>query len=413
LINIEQHLVKNFNASLSITSDELSSQGVKDDFAKYDFAKDLNEIPTVNIETEKRLEEQIPIPNQFLAVLNAPSPVDMRSKKPRGSFIQNDVKGPQMAVERMDSIKSVNDKVYLDPFMRTNQALLKRLDSISTLLNKDATAHPNSSGFANNYSGHISQASNRFGARDTPAFIRDVTRQGTPEIDDTSSLNVPINYNNKRGSAIFMPLQALKMQKLANNQFQKPKEAFSKSEMSAVSMNEILDFEDYVPFKPNQNLEQIDEEKALGLDIDREGHKSSITDSLIFNTPNVISFKEARMSEEESFDTREIGEELDDEGNESEDNVSEHHGNLRVTLPDAKPKKSSTFTSFQLNEGNIRSNAKTPSLYRKNRGISNMKESDSYQYSHENAGLNSIRTSRHGTKSEILTNPMTLNRKLK
>ena len=41
-----------------------------------------------------------------------------------------------MAVDRMDSIKSMKSGGYIDPFMRTNQALLKRLDSLGSVFTK-------------------------------------------------------------------------------------------------------------------------------------------------------------------------------------------------------------------------------------------------------------------------------------
>lgn len=85
---------------------------------------------------EEPIEKVMARPSQYLTVFNIPNPINPQTKKPRGSFNYNNIQRPQMAVDRMDSIRSMKNKMYMDPFMRTNQALLKRLDSIGSVFNK-------------------------------------------------------------------------------------------------------------------------------------------------------------------------------------------------------------------------------------------------------------------------------------
>lgn len=116
--------------------------------------------------------------------MNTQNPINLHNKKPRGSLNYANVIRPSMAVERMDSLRSMKNN--MDPFLRTNIALLKRLDSISTLFNKEGSGNTNNriaiqenNHYFNNFHSYISQTSNRFGARDTPLF----RAEGVSEID--------------------------------------------------------------------------------------------------------------------------------------------------------------------------------------------------------------------------------------
>jgi hypothetical protein len=214
-----------------------------------------------------KLPEKISRPSQFLAVINPQADVMMPNsqfKKPRGSFNYNNIQRPQMTVDRMDSIRSMKNNMLMDPFMRTNQALLKRLDSIGSVFNKSSNNFIYYTGFPS----YISQASNRLKNRETPMFQNEgVSRVEGSEREDKVSCTFS-NWD-KRNSATFAVRTPVRGSVLYKNS-PRMKDSFIKSGVSAVSMDEICDFEDYIPFKPSYNLEQIDEEKAVGLDFEEE-----------------------------------------------------------------------------------------------------------------------------------------------
>jgi hypothetical protein len=61
---------------------------------------------------------------------------------------------------------------YIDPFIRTKEGLLKRLDSIGSVFNKTGAPHPNivqGEAFVSNFK-RLSQLSSKFMHRDTPLF---------------------------------------------------------------------------------------------------------------------------------------------------------------------------------------------------------------------------------------------------
>lgn len=136
----------------------------------------------------------------FLNVLNNyPTEGIMSKSKPRGSFNLSNISRPQIAVDRMDSIKSTKSPGYVDPFIRTNQALLKRLDSLGSVFTKMSN---NAARMALSDSRHgyniptlVSQASKHYG-RDTPGFRMPLVSKGTMEDDratfdgwDANSIN--------------------------------------------------------------------------------------------------------------------------------------------------------------------------------------------------------------------------------
>ena len=213
-----------------------------------------------------------------------------------------------------------------------------------------------------------------------------------------------IKWDTKRGSAIFVSGSQPPKKKISQN-FQSVinwKEPFTKSDVSAVSVSEILDFEDYVPFRPTYNLESIDEEKIVGLDKDKEERKSTVYES----KNNNFSLKEARMSEEESFDSSEITDESSEESDESsDDNESEYKDYLKVE-PHLRPRKSSTFNSSQFHENRMKFQTKISSQY--NRQGTGNSELTIGNYSQKGRILTSIWASRDGTKSEVHINPSVL-----
>ena len=284
----------------------------------------------------------------------------------------------------MDSLKSMkNGMMHIDPFMRTNQALLKRLDSISTLFNKEgggnnakAALQENNNNIKTNFPGYVSQTSNRFGVRDTPMF----KIEGVSEIDasdrDARKSAAFGAWETNRGSGVMVPNGQSPKKKISqsfNHAGLNPKDTIQKSEKSVVSVNEILEFEDYVPFRPAYNLEQIDEEKQVGLDKDLEERKSVIHERKRKRTD--ITLTEARMSEEESFTSHdktenyevvEVSEPSEDdesiESIESSEDQSELKDCLRVNVT-SKPRKSSTFNSSQLNDRKMLFPTKLSSQY--------------------------------------------------
>ena len=348
--------------------------------------------------------------------MNTQNPLNLHNKKPRGSLNYANVIRLSMAVERMDSLRSMKNN--MDPFLRTNMALLKRLDSISTLFNKDSNGNINNriaiqenNHYFNNFHSYISQASNRFGARDTPIFRAEgVSEKDAPDRDKRMSSTISM-WDAKRGSAIFIPGSQPPKKKISQNlqPVMNLKEHISKSDVSAVSVNEILDFEDYVPFRPTYNLESIDEEILIGRDKDREERKSTVYET----KNNGFSLHEARMSEEESFNSSEKSDKLSEESNElskesnesSEDDKSEYKDYLTVE-PNLKPRKSSTFNSSQFNERRMKVQTKLSSQYHR-QGTGNS-ELTMGNYSQKGGILTSICASRDGTKSEVHLNPSTL-----
>ena len=207
-------------------------------------------------------------PGQFLSVLNFGQQV-FPNKKPRGSFNYNNIDRPQMIVDRMDSIKSMKSKNYVDPFVRTNQALLKRLDSIGSVFNKTSNnAHANielnnKDYYYSGISSYVSQASKRFGC-ETPIFKNDgISRRDMSEMDDKMSTTFD-GFDTKMGLNNQNPEIYRNSQVYVNSP--NINHPFAKSEVSVVSMNEICDFEDYIPFRSTFNLEKIDEEKPVALE---------------------------------------------------------------------------------------------------------------------------------------------------
>lgn len=294
----------------------------------------------------------------------------MHNKKPRGSLNYANVDRPSMELDRMDSLRSM--KNTMDPFIRTNKALLKRVDSISTLFNKDGSSNihnkiaiQETNHYFNNFHSGVSQTSARFGPRNTPIFHAEgVSDNDISEMDNRKS-EVGI-WDNSRGSTVLMNGSQSPKKKISNplQNVINMKEPFIKSDISAVSVNEIMDFEDYIPFRPTYNLESIDEEKQMGLDLDLEEMKS-ITHEL---KKNEYSFKEARMSEEESFDSDENESESSKvsqvSSEESSEDESEYKDYLKVEAH-LMPRKSSTFNSSQLNDRSLKFNTKISLKYKR------------------------------------------------
>jgi len=374
-------------------NDSLSSSHENSSLGKFEKSIRVDGPPQINN----------PRPSHFLTVINAQSDINMpntlgiTSKKPRGSLNYNSIQRPQMTVDRMDSIKSMKNNMLMDPFMRTNQ----RLDSIGSIFNKPSNNNYNYAGFPS----YISQTSNRFNARDTPIFRNDgVSRQNVSEKDDRSS--VAFNKWDKRDSGGNISLLNVGRNPLVSVTSPMAKDPFSKSEVSAVSMNEIMEFEDYIPFHPTYNLEQIDEEKAVGLEVDLEEIKTPnerMTGKVIFDHTLV----EARMSDEESYDSKDESEENEESDDES-DNESEYRDNLKVEAS-IRPRKSSTFNSSHFQEMQMKFQTKFSTIYRQGTGNSDMTVGNSQK----GGVLTSICTSKDGTKSEGLINPVSLRQKIK
>ena len=285
--------------------------------------------------------------------------------------------------------------------MRTNQALLKRLDSIGSVFNKTSNnAHANIAFGDNYYSGissYVSQASKRFGW-ETPMFRNDaISRKDMSEIDDKMSTTFDIadgkGVNNQNASTI---MNSQNFYNSANINY-----PFAKSEVSVVSVNEIWDFEDYIPFRSTFNLEKIDEEKPVGLEeqvsMGGEGRGKRKKPDIDFN------LKEARMSEEDSYDGHKHSKITEED---EDDNESEYRDDLDDPL---KPRKSSTIKSSQFNDRHFQFQTKLSTLYRQGTGNSEI----TIVNSQKGGVKTSIWTSKDGTKSDALINPKTLEQRLK
>ncbi|CAI2366416.1 unnamed protein product [Moneuplotes crassus] len=344
--------------------------------------------------------------SQFLKVLDEPNPLSFINKKPRGSMKNETVNKQSMMVDRMDSIKSMKQKMYMDPFMRTNQALLKRLDSISTLFNKDGGGPSSKKGaqennfYCTNFPSRVSQTSNRFGVRDTPMFRAEgISENDVTDFDKRMSSTIS-GWDNNRGSSIISGNPSQKKISDTLKGVMNIKDQMNKSEVSVISVNEILDFDDYVPFKPENHLEKIDEEKQQILDKDQEERKST----LMKNQP--YSFQEARMSEEESYTSRS---ESMSETSES-DNESEYVDHLKVE-PNIRLKRASTFNSAQVHQKMLKFQTKLSSQY--NRQGTNNSELTMGNYSQKGRILTSIGASKDGNDLDTLIQPGALKSKLK
>ena len=143
-------------------------------------------------------------------------------------------------------------------------------------------------------------------------FRRDVlSKKGTREIDDKASATFEawdksISKPTMRKSEIHIAPPNLKS-------------PFIGSEKSVISVGEVMDFEDYVPFKPKSELEQIDEEKVVNLfdNTNTQNNRNKIT----INS----SLREANMSEEESFNSRkESSDSTDENKDEFNDDLSDN-----------------------------------------------------------------------------------------
>lgn len=243
----------------------------------------------------------------------------------------------------------------------------------------------------------------RYGARDTPIFRNDaLSRRDPSEYGD--GVSATFSAWDKRNSATFMTTPMVRPS-MHGGPSPKSRDPNAKSEVSVISMDGICDFEDYVPFKPSYDLEQIDEEKAVGLD-DLEEQKSQGVHYIIRKIPD-LSLKEARMSEEESYDSKRLSSASSD--SDEEDNDSEYRDHLKVEA-NLKPRKSSTFNSSQLNDRTLRFPSKLSTLYRQGTGNSDMTLGNNSQ---KGVMLTSICTSKDGTKSEALINPVSLRQKIK
>lgn len=183
-----------------------------------------------------KLPENVSRPSQFLAVFNPQADMmmpNLQFKKPRGSFNYNNIQRPQMTVDRMDSIRSMKNNMLMDPFMRTNQALLKRLDSMGSVFNKSSNNKIYYTGFPT----YISQASNRLKNRETPMF----QYEGVSKVDGSEREDkVSCTFSNwdKRNSATLAMMTPMKGSVLYKNS-PRVKDPFVKSGVSAVSMDEI------------------------------------------------------------------------------------------------------------------------------------------------------------------------------
>ena len=115
------------------------------------------------------------------------------------------------------------------------------------------------------------------------------------------------------------------------------------------------------------------------------------------------------MSEEESYNSKRLSDSSESSEEDDEDNESEYRDLLTVE-PNMKPRKSSTFNSSQLNDRTLRFPSKLSTLYRQGTGNSDMTLGNN---SGKGVILTSICTSKDGTKSEILINPVNLRAKIK
>lgn len=151
--------------------------------------------------------------------------------------------------------------------------------------------------------------------------------------------------------------------------------------MSVVSVGEIAEFEDYIPFRPHYGLEEIEEEPK---EIPTKDYK------ILFKEQTL---REARMSEEESFDSKK--ESSDDDKEEDKDELVDDISDKNIS----KPKKSSTITSSQYGTRNQQFYTKLSTLYRQGTGNSEFTIGNNSQ---KNGVLTSIRTSKDGSQSEAL-----------
>lgn len=200
--NLEEH------KSIRLNQDTISSDISSPSKAT---SKNENENPTTpEKNNEKKIDLKEGNSSQFLKVLNQANPISFYNKKPRGSMKNETVNKQSMMVDRMDSIKSMKQNMYMDPFVRTKQSLLKRLDSISTLFNKDGGGTNSKIGaqennyYYTNFGCNVSQTSKRFGVRDTPMFRggEGVSDNDASEKDKRMSSAVSM-WDNNRGSAVF------------------------------------------------------------------------------------------------------------------------------------------------------------------------------------------------------------------
>ena len=118
-----------------------------------------------------------------------------------------------------------------------------------------------------------------------------------------------------------------------------------------------------------------------------------------------LSLKEARMSEEDSYNSHKKSKITEED---EEDNESEYRDDLSID-EHLKPRKSSTIKSSQFNDRHFQYQTKISTLYRQGTGNSEITIGNS-----QKGGVKtSIWTSKDGTKPNALINPKALEQRLK